>query len=196
VLAGRGLDKRVMASLSTCDWIRHAQRSDYRGNGLRQDLLACALGQQACRQGFSVLYVRLSRKSRANFFAEIFRRLSRLTVRPAANPGTGNSGRAATWEDRPLPALRKGQLPGSLANGRGGSLGPSGAQAFARFSRQRLLLSDDASDTLHRQARLLRQLGHHPSSGRPFDIAGTKAVEELMKGSASHLASVVCVWPS
>ena len=60
--AGRGLDKRLMASLSTCDWIRHAHSVLITGaTGCGKTWLACALGQQACRQGFSVLYVRLPR---------------------------------------------------------------------------------------------------------------------------------------
>ena len=58
--AGRGVDKRVMASLATCDWIRHAHSILITGaTGCGKTWLACALGQQACRQGFSVLYVRL-----------------------------------------------------------------------------------------------------------------------------------------
>ena len=60
--AGRGLDKRLMASLSTCDWIRHARSVLITGaTGCGKTWLACALGQQACRQGFSVLYVRIPR---------------------------------------------------------------------------------------------------------------------------------------
>lgn len=60
--AGRGLDKRAMASLSTCDWIRHRHSVLITGaTGCGKTWLACALGQQACRQGFSVLYVRVPR---------------------------------------------------------------------------------------------------------------------------------------
>jgi DNA replication protein DnaC len=60
--AGRGLDKRAMASLSTCDWIRHGHSVLITGaTGCGKTWLACAFGQQACRQGFSVLYVRLPR---------------------------------------------------------------------------------------------------------------------------------------
>ena len=58
----RGLDKRAMASLSTCDWIRHAHSVLITGaTGCGKTWLACAFGQLACRQGFSVLYVRLPR---------------------------------------------------------------------------------------------------------------------------------------
>ena len=60
--AGRSLDKRLMASLSTCDWIRHGHSLLITGaTGCSKTWLACALGQQACRQGFSVLYVRVPR---------------------------------------------------------------------------------------------------------------------------------------
>ncbi len=60
--AGRGLDKRAMASLSTCDWIRHRHSILITGaTGCGKTWLACAFGQQACRQGFSVLYVRVPR---------------------------------------------------------------------------------------------------------------------------------------
>ena len=60
--AGRSLDKRLMASLSTCDWIRHGHSVLITGaTGCGKTWIACALAQQACRQGFSVLYVRLPR---------------------------------------------------------------------------------------------------------------------------------------
>jgi DNA replication protein DnaC len=60
--AGRGLDKRLMASLSTCDWIRHGHSVLITGaTGCGKTWIACALAQQACRQGFSALYVRLPR---------------------------------------------------------------------------------------------------------------------------------------
>jgi len=60
--AGRGLDKRLMVSLASCDWIRHAQSLLITGpTGCGKTWLACALAQQACRQGFSALYVRMPR---------------------------------------------------------------------------------------------------------------------------------------
>ena len=60
--SGRGLDKAVTASLIGCDWIRQAQNLILTGaTGCGKTWLACALGNQVCRQGMSVLYVRTSR---------------------------------------------------------------------------------------------------------------------------------------
>ncbi|KXS31881.1 MAG: IstB-like ATP-binding protein [Candidatus Gallionella acididurans] len=60
--SGRGLDKAVMATLIGCDWIRQVQNLILTGKtGCGKTWLACALGNQACRQGMSVLYVRTSR---------------------------------------------------------------------------------------------------------------------------------------
>lgn len=60
--SGRGLDRRLIASLSQGDWLRHAQSLLIGGaTGTGKTWLACAFGQQACRQGFSVLYRRLPR---------------------------------------------------------------------------------------------------------------------------------------
>lgn len=60
--AGRGLDKAVIASLIDGDWIRQAQNVIFTGKtGCGKTWLACALGNQACRQGMSVLYLRTSR---------------------------------------------------------------------------------------------------------------------------------------
>ena len=60
--SGRKLDKAIMASLVDCDWIRQAQNLIMTGaTGCGKTWLACALGNQACRQGLSVLYTRTSR---------------------------------------------------------------------------------------------------------------------------------------
>jgi DNA replication protein DnaC len=60
--SGRGLDQRLIATLANGDWIRHAQSLLIGGaTGTGKTWLACAFGQQACRQGFSVLYTRVPR---------------------------------------------------------------------------------------------------------------------------------------
>lgn len=59
---GRGLDKSLFASLCTGDWLRSAHNILICGaTGCGKTWLACALGNHAARQGFSVLYVRASR---------------------------------------------------------------------------------------------------------------------------------------
>jgi len=58
----RGLDQRVVATLAGGDWIRNAQNIILTGpTGAGKTWVACAFGQQACRQGFSVQYVRVAR---------------------------------------------------------------------------------------------------------------------------------------
>jgi DNA replication protein DnaC len=59
---GRGLDQALIASLAGGDWIRQGHALLIGGaTGTGQTWLACALGQQACRQGFSTFYTRLPR---------------------------------------------------------------------------------------------------------------------------------------
>ena len=58
----RGLDKRLMVTLAGCEWIRRSQNVLLTGpTGAGKTWLACALGNQACRQGFSAMYVRVPR---------------------------------------------------------------------------------------------------------------------------------------
>ncbi len=58
----RGLDKRLMLSLAACDWLRQHHNCIITGpTGAGKSYLACALGHQACRQGYSVLYFRAPR---------------------------------------------------------------------------------------------------------------------------------------
>lgn len=60
--AGRGLERKLLASLGSGDWIRHHQNCLITGpTGSGKTWLACALGNAACRQGMSVQYVRLPR---------------------------------------------------------------------------------------------------------------------------------------
>jgi DNA replication protein DnaC len=58
----RGLDQSVMTRLATCQWVRDRQNVLITGpTGIGKTWLACALGQKACREGWSVLYLRLPR---------------------------------------------------------------------------------------------------------------------------------------
>jgi DNA replication protein DnaC len=62
VRAVRGLDARLLASLASCNWVRGGQSVIATGaTGLGKTWIACALGNQAARQGFSVLYARFAR---------------------------------------------------------------------------------------------------------------------------------------
>lgn len=58
----RGLDRSLFQNLGTCQWIRDANHLVIVGpTGTGKSWLACALGNKACRDGFSVLYKRASR---------------------------------------------------------------------------------------------------------------------------------------
>lgn len=60
--AARGLDARLVSTLASCDWVRAGQSVIATGQtGLGKSWIACALGNAACRQGFSVLYTRFRR---------------------------------------------------------------------------------------------------------------------------------------
>lgn len=58
----RGLERSLMASLISGDWIRARHNLHLTGpTGTGKSWLACALGHQACRQGLSVRYERVPR---------------------------------------------------------------------------------------------------------------------------------------
>lgn len=58
----RGLDKARMASLTALDWVQQSLNLCLTGpTGCGKTWLACALGNEACRRGFSVRYLRLPR---------------------------------------------------------------------------------------------------------------------------------------
>ena len=58
----RGLDTALMTRLATCQWVREHHNLLITGpTGIGKTWLACALGQQACRQGSRVLSLRLPR---------------------------------------------------------------------------------------------------------------------------------------
>lgn len=58
----RGLDRSLFQSLVTCQWIREHNHLVIVGpTGTGKSWLACAVGNRACRDGFSVLYKRVPR---------------------------------------------------------------------------------------------------------------------------------------
>jgi DNA replication protein DnaC len=58
----RGIDRPFMSTLASCQWVEHHQNLAITGpTGSGKTWLACALGNQACRQGLSVRYLRLPR---------------------------------------------------------------------------------------------------------------------------------------
>src|SRR5258708_20319115 len=64
----RGLDRKLVRTLSTSDWVRQHQCILLLGpTGIGKSWLSCALAQKACRDGFSLLHKRTT---------ELFRQLS------------------------------------------------------------------------------------------------------------------------
>jgi DNA replication protein DnaC len=58
----RGLDKSLMSKLFSCDWIKDKLNLLITGpTGTGKTFLACALAQKACREGYSVQYLRVPR---------------------------------------------------------------------------------------------------------------------------------------
>ena len=58
----RGLDKSLIRSLATCQWVKEHLNILLTGpTGVGKTWLACALAQKACREGHTALYLRLPR---------------------------------------------------------------------------------------------------------------------------------------
>lgn len=58
----RGLSKSVLLELASSRWVQQRQNVILTGHtGLGKSYLACALGQKACRDGYSVVYRRAPR---------------------------------------------------------------------------------------------------------------------------------------
>lgn len=58
----RALDKALITSMATCRWIKeHLNVLITGASGVGKTWIACALAHQACREGYSALYLRLPR---------------------------------------------------------------------------------------------------------------------------------------
>jgi DNA replication protein DnaC len=58
----RGLDKSLVARLADCQWIREHHNLIITGpTGVGKTYLACAFAQKSCREGFTTLYLRLTK---------------------------------------------------------------------------------------------------------------------------------------
>jgi DNA replication protein DnaC len=80
----RGLDRKLVRTLSTSDWVRQHQSILLLGpTGIGKSWLACALAQKACRDGFSVLHKRTSELFRELAVAHADGSIGRLLVRLA-----------------------------------------------------------------------------------------------------------------
>ena len=78
----RGLDRKLVRTLSTSDWVRQHQSILLLGpTGIGKSWLACALAQKACRDGFSVLHKRTSELFRELAVAHADGTIGRFLVR-------------------------------------------------------------------------------------------------------------------
>jgi DNA replication protein DnaC len=58
----RGLDKSLITRLADCEWIKKHQNLIITGpTGAGKSYLACAFAQKACREGYTAVYLRISR---------------------------------------------------------------------------------------------------------------------------------------
>jgi len=84
----RGLDKSVMLSLASCDWVRKHRNVIIVGpTGSGKTYLACALAHRACREGMTAFYLRTPKlyytlaMARADgSYARVLAKLARTSV--------------------------------------------------------------------------------------------------------------------
>jgi len=61
--ANRNLNKNEFTRLVTCDWLKKGQSLIITGpTGSGKSYIACALGHQACKEGFKILYFKMFRR--------------------------------------------------------------------------------------------------------------------------------------
>jgi DNA replication protein DnaC len=78
----RGLDRKLMRTLATSDWVRQKQNVLLMGpTGIGKSWLACALAQKACRDGFSVLHKRTSELFRELAVAHVDGSIGRMLLK-------------------------------------------------------------------------------------------------------------------
>jgi DNA replication protein DnaC len=78
----RGLDRKLMRTLATTEWVRQHQNVLLFGpTGIGKSWLGCALAQKACRDGFSVLHKRTSELFRELAVAHADGTIGRLLLR-------------------------------------------------------------------------------------------------------------------
>jgi DNA replication protein DnaC len=81
----RGLDRSVIQKLATCQWISHHENIILTGpTGIGKTWIACALANQACREGYTASYARIPKLMHSLHIAradgsydKILKRLSR-----------------------------------------------------------------------------------------------------------------------
>jgi len=95
--ARRELDRAVIRQLATCRWVREHHNVLISGpTGAGKSYVACALAQQACRQGFRALYRRATRlrdelilAHADGTYARLLARFERIDVLVIDDWGTG-----------------------------------------------------------------------------------------------------------
>ncbi len=80
----RGLDRKLLRTLATSEWVRQHQHILLFGpTGIGKTWLACALAQKACRDGFTILHKRAAELFRDLAVAHVDGSLGRLLLKLA-----------------------------------------------------------------------------------------------------------------